>query len=211
MKCVRVQLKPFFSCLVSSTHALSAAHCKRTISRIGLLIGEHDVNIGSDTPYTVLLKIAAFTQHPNFDTITNANDIALVKASTTINFTRGVQPACLPFKFRNINLISKSVQALGWGSKEFAGPQSSKLQGVTLDIVSSRTCSAKQICTFTRFKDTCQSDSGGPLLYIENGTTYHVGIISYGIACATDVAVNTKVASYLDWILENTRTTYCVR
>lgn len=54
---------------------------------------------------------------------------------------------------------------------------------------------------------------GGPLFYIENNIIFHVGIVSYGVACASNQpSVNTRVTAYLDWIQQNTRsTTYCVR
>lgn len=52
-----------------------------------------------------------------------------------------------------------------------------------------------------------QSDSGGPLLWTDPATkTLSIlGIISYGIQCATpNPSVNTRVSSYLDWIESST-------
>lgn len=101
---------------VSASHALSAGHCllDRKVSELGLIVGEHDVTIGSDTPYTVLLRIASVAIHPNFDSITGVNDIALIKTLNTMTFTRGVQPACLPFKFKGESLVNSTVEAIGW-------------------------------------------------------------------------------------------------
>lgn len=101
---------------VSSTHALSAAHCfmDRTISNLGLLVGEHDISKGTETPFTVLLKISALMIHQKFNIRTNANDIALIKTKDAIKFTSGVQPACLPFKFRGQSLVGSQVQGTGW-------------------------------------------------------------------------------------------------
>lgn len=86
----------------------------RRLSAIALVVGEHDVTIGSETPYTVLLRISSFTIHPRFDRNTGANDIALGKTLNAMTFTLGVQPACLPFKFKGESLVHKTVEALGW-------------------------------------------------------------------------------------------------
>ncbi|CRL05673.1 CLUMA_CG018706, isoform A [Clunio marinus] len=157
--------------IISSTHALSAAHCSigREISSLGLLVGEHDTTKGSETPFTKLLKIASFTNHPTFSQETNADDIALIRIQNSMTFTYGVQPACLPFKFRKRTFVNTSVEALGWyvlltycwkGATEFSGPQSNVLKHVRLSIVNSESCTSKQICSFAKNKDTCQSDSG---------------------------------------------------
>lgn len=51
-----------------------------------------------------------------------------------------------------------------------------------------------------------QSDSGGPLIYIDSmNRVYNIGIVSYGIACASNhPGVNTRVTEFLDWIIKNT-------
>lgn len=52
--------------------------------------------------------------------------------------------------------------------------------------------------------DSCQGDSGGPLQYFPaaNSTLATlVGVVSFGLSCATDVpGIYTRVAYYLDWI-----------
>lgn len=63
------------------------------------------------------------------------------------------------------------------------------------------------ICTYTPGKDTCQFDSGGPLLWMNpsNRRLYLTGIVSFGVGCGSDnPAVNTRVSSYLDWIVSKT-------
>lgn len=118
------------------------------------------------------------------------------------------------------------------GQTQFAGTQSDVLKQTTLTIVNSGNCTSKQMCSFARSKDTCQGDSGmhikvfqfsiflrkcmflgGPLLYADNNVIFLVGIVSYGIGCASNhPSVNTRVTAYLDWIEVNTRSTnYCVK
>jgi hypothetical protein len=101
---------------VSATNALSAAHCKsnRLNVNIGVIVGEHDTSRGDDSTYTSLLRIAHLLIHPKYNSITNANDIALVRFREPLKFNKGVQPACLPFKFMSESFVSRNVQAVGW-------------------------------------------------------------------------------------------------
>lgn len=71
--------------------------------------------------------------------------------------------------------------------------------------------SSNQICTYAPGKDACQSDSGGPLYYFERdiGRMLQVGVISYGLACATTKpSVNVRVTSHLVWIVSSTNGEY---
>lgn len=64
--------------------------------------------------------------------------------------------------------------------------------------------SGSQMCALNALehKDACQGDSGGPIfLYHESGVSTIVGIVSFGISCASSLpAVYTRIASYTDWI-----------
>jgi hypothetical protein len=81
---------------------------------LALLIGEHDTSKGSESPYTQLLRIASFKIHEKFDEKNNSNDIGIIRTREPMKFSVGIQPACLPFKFRNEKFIGRSVKALGW-------------------------------------------------------------------------------------------------
>ena len=58
------------------------------------------------------------------------------------------------------------------------------------------------------FIDTCQADSGGPLMMFRSDTKVWelVGITSFGQGCARPsyAGVYTRVAAYHDWIKQNT-------
>lgn len=201
--------------IISNTHAISAAHCSlgRKITRMAIVVGEHNVTTGTETAYTALHLIASFLRHPKYNSSSNANDISIITTVTTIRFNFGVGPACLPFKFRSTTFVGNTVVALGWGAKEFSGPSSSVLLNVFLNVVKSNYCLTDQLCTLSRGFDTCQNDSGGPLFYVENNELFVVAIVSFGFACATDKpSVNTRVTSYIDWIVKNTKSkAYCAR
>ncbi|PSN32729.1 Venom serine protease 34 [Blattella germanica] len=138
-----------------------------------------------------------------------------------MTFSLEVGPACLPFRYPELPSIGEKVQVLGWGTIAQSEEKSQVLLGTQLDVIDIETCQSKfnnvtnkQICTYTKGTDSCQADSGGPLLV--QGADRRVrlfGIISYGKGCATTLpGVNTRVGSYLHWILEATQDeVFCVR
>ncbi|XP_039436952.1 venom serine protease-like [Culex pipiens pallens] len=209
--------KPFCGAtIISNRHAITAAHCllSRKIADTVLLVGDHDLSTGTDSPYAVLMPLTTFTSHTGYRAQTSVNDIALVRTRDEIVFTRGVGPACLPWQWPTATFNGQIVEATGWGTVDFGAPTSSVLQKVSLNVISNESCrtkmagvTASQLCTFTAGKDTCQYDSGGPILYTNpnNGVVFHVGVISYGVACASSSpSVNTRITSYLTWIKANT-------
>nr|XP_012221822.1 PREDICTED: venom serine protease 34-like isoform X1 [Linepithema humile] len=208
------------SSIISQTHVLTAAHCvtDRNANRVGVLVGDHDVTTDIDTSAARLYVASRFDIHPLYNPATLENDIAVVTVNSIINFSEEVGPACLPFQHRFDSFAGNYVDLLGWGTTEFGGMKSSTLQKVMVSVITYRECHRyypgllySQLCTYGEGKDACQFDSGGPVLW-QNPTTKRevlVGIISYGIACGNnEPAINTRVGSYVDWILEVTSSRY---
>ncbi|XP_059607767.1 venom serine protease 34-like [Phlebotomus argentipes] len=203
--------------IISNSHALTAAHCTRSVAvtRAGLLVGEHDLSTGLDTPFTQLLTVSRYIVHPGYLANPSRNDIALVQPRTLIFFNAGVAPVCLPFLHSANTFQGTRVEAAGWGTLEYGGPRSNRLQRVTLDVVANSVCTSRlnnpniltsHLCTFTPGRDTCQYDSGGPLMWTNprNGLLYLTSLASFGSQCATTPSVNTRVTSFLTWIRQNT-------
>lgn len=99
------------------------------------------------------------------------------------------------------------------------GRQSTRKQEVELPVVNHRMCRNKfkelgislskdQLCAGGVWGyDTCDGDSGNPLMkFTAHGWVVH-GIVSFGRGCGLDdfPAVYTKVANYDDWIRRNIR------
>jgi secreted trypsin-like serine protease len=93
---------------------------------------------------------------------------------------------------------------------------SDTVQQVDLPVVDNATC-ARASTTYRSItnnmfcagyrnqpKDTCYGDSGGPiLLQNSQGTGWvQIGLVSFGVTCATNYGVNTRVANYLDWLAQ---------
>ncbi|XP_044744420.1 venom serine protease-like isoform X2 [Coccinella septempunctata] len=210
--------------IISQRYAVTAAHCltSKLPKNIGLLVGDHNISTGADTPYAQIYLTERFIIHPEFNPQTQNNDIAMVKTRMNIAFSLYVGPVCLPFRYTTNDFRGLPVTALGWGSEEFSGPRSEVLQEVTLNVISNQQCSYteknitdKQLCTYASNKDSCQSDSGGPLVYLESSIRrlQLVGVISFGLGCATlRPSVNVRVTSFLSWIVSQTSdTNYCIR
>ncbi|RZB40648.1 Trypsin and/or CUB domain containing protein [Asbolus verrucosus] len=211
--------------IISERYALTAAHCllHQEPTNVGLLVGDHNLTTGTDTAAAALYRVVEFKPHPFYDSSVQQNDIAVVKTQLPIKFSVYVGPVCLPFRYTLADFYSATVIALGWGFLDFSGPKSDTLQEVDLSVVSNTECaasipdpiSANQICTYASMRDACLSDSGGPLLWQDPHTRklQLVGIISYGIGCATKKpGVNTRVTSYLSWIASVTSdAVYCIK
>uniref|UniRef100_A0A182JMW6 Peptidase S1 domain-containing protein n=1 Tax=Anopheles atroparvus TaxID=41427 RepID=A0A182JMW6_ANOAO len=203
--------------IVTNYHAVTAAHCfmGRSIVNLALLVGEHDITTGAETPYTALLLLASVKLHESYNPTLSTNDVAIVRTRSEIVFNAGVGPACLPLKYAGASFAGITLEAIGWGTLDYGAPKSNVPMKVGLAVVTPSQCSAmypnfsttQQLCTLTPNKDTCQSDSGGPLFYTDayNQRVYLLGTIGYGIACASDKpSVNANVLYYMQWIVNNT-------
>lgn len=209
------------STIISVRYVLTAAHCmtNRNYTRLGVLVGDHDISSGTDTNATMLYRVKKVIVHPNY-AHDNFNDVALLKTRTKMEFGNEVGPACLPFQHSPDTFAGSFVQLLGWGTTSFGGPPSDILQKVTVSVLTNLQCTKfypdltpQQMCTYAKDKDACQMDSGGPVLW-QNPTTKRfvlVGIISMGIGCGDTAGVNTRVGAYIDWIVSETAdSTYCI-
>lgn len=93
---------------VSENYAVTAAHCfnvKRQISVIYLLVGDHDISKGDDTPYAAIYAAKRIIIHSGYvpESDDQNNDIALVQTVNPISWKRTIGPACLPFIFTGFN------------------------------------------------------------------------------------------------------------
>ena len=57
-------------------------------------------------------------------------------------------------------------------------------------------------------EDSCNGDSGGPLMVSKNDVRYQIGVVSFGtgkrIPCGAGIpGVYTKVTKFLPWIAKN--------
>lgn len=223
---VDAQIKDIFcgATVIARRYCLTAAHCllNRPTTYTGVLVGDHDIRSGTETNSAKLLRAESFQAHPDYNSATQQNDIAVVRVAEDIVFSPEVGPACLPFRFPTTS-VGTVVEVLGWGTLEYTGAKSDKLMGTQLDVVNISRCqqtfgskvsTTNQLCTYRTGTDACQADSGGPLLWQGPGARLQLlGVVSYGKSCAAQYpGVNTRVSPYINWILSVTPDAqYCVR
>ncbi|CAH0404314.1 unnamed protein product [Chilo suppressalis] len=190
--------------LVSRWYVATAAHCvSRARPRdISVWLGALDTTAGADTARK--LGVVQKILHPLFQfrmTQPDRYDIALLKLSRPITYTSHILPICLPDY--DMELRGKSGVIAGWGKTEASNGHTGTnlLRSATVPILSREQCikwhQSKQISVEIHsemicaghsdgHQDACLGDSGGPLIVLDNGRYYLVGITSAGFGCGVD-------------------------
>lgn len=185
---------------------VTAAHCLQHVTTTSVL----KVRAGSSFWISggVLIGVAAFKYHEQYNEITMVNDIAIIRLSTTLSFSSTIRPISLA-SVAPPNGAAAAVS--GWGTTQFGSSTSpTQLKYVDMKILSRRQCASSvygygseigesMICTYSVGKDSCQGDSGGPL--VSGGVL--VGVVSWGIKCASPEypGVYADVADLHTWVI----------
>ncbi|WP_281502371.1 serine protease [Alcanivorax sp. S6407] len=203
--------------LIAPQWVVTAAHC---VVAEGQQVAPNVLFVslgGTNRLGTAMEKhsVSAVLVHPYYRSDNYHNDIALLRLGTASQLeTMDLAKSAVT---KDIAANPKeSLLALGWGYTSNNTLQlSDTLQEVQLDYVSDSYCASQwsqlwsgQICAGEMdpaplAQDTCRGDSGGPLIYSQDGQQWLVGITSYGHeTCATNgvPAVYTRIDSYLDWL-----------
>jgi len=199
--------------LISDEFVLTAAHCAEDASRFDILAGAHNVRASSEPERVEISSYNGWT-HPDWDTNTLANDLALIRLPEKITFNDYIIPACLPTP----DLVAKEgdlVTPIGWGRPSDSASGISPVLRMVRDlpIITNKECNDVYgivgdgvVCMDTSGgKGTCNGDSGGPLGYYDETRErwIEVGIVSFGASAGCEVGYPsgfTRTNYYLDWI-----------
>ncbi|XP_050312699.1 phenoloxidase-activating factor 1-like isoform X2 [Anthonomus grandis grandis] len=212
--------------LIHAKYVLTAAHCIHSeFSKVrgdpySVLLGEHNTTTKIDcSPGGTFCadpvqtsRISNIVVHKEYQQSSknHHHDIALIHLRKAIKLTDFVQPICLQ---TNNELNVKKYYISGWGKTETSESSPVKLK-VDLVPFDKQECQEKfdmlnleidntQICAGgEKLKDSCNGDSGGPLMTF-NGTNYFAsGLVSYGIGCGMPgwPGIYTSIPAYIDWI-----------
>jgi secreted trypsin-like serine protease len=206
---------------------ITAAHCvdkSSTNPQIDIVAGAHKKTSKADGEQSV--PAAQVVVHPRYGAggATNNNDIAIIKLSRPIKFSRTIQPACLPSPNEKI-ADGTSGTVAGWGTLQEGGRTPDTLQQVSIPTISYQKCASQygssRINEQTQFcggfdqggKDSCQGDSGGPYFFQGRNGAVLQGVVSWGAGCARAryAGVYARVANYLDWIQQNVNSLSSIR
>uniref|UniRef100_A0A667XFI7 Peptidase S1 domain-containing protein n=1 Tax=Myripristis murdjan TaxID=586833 RepID=A0A667XFI7_9TELE len=199
--------------LINREWILSAAHCFDSTARcatFGWTIYLGRDTQGSINPNEESRTLSQIIRHPDYSSITNDNDIALLRLSSPVDFTDYIRPVCLAAA-GSVFPAGTTSWVTGWGNiVPLPAPQ--RLQEVDVPIVSNTVCNANygggitdnMICAGLSEggKDSCQGDSGGPMVNKQGSQWIQSGVVSFGQGCAEPnfPGVYARVSRYQSWI-----------
>ncbi len=188
--------------LIAPRWILTAAHCKPNTDDV-VIIGRTNFLEPTGREFGIQQVIS----HPDYDSVTKANDIALIYLETEADNPE------LPLEAAGASSrAGEDAWAVGWGTTESGGELSIKLREVDVPISELSVCRDQygdpaildsMLCAGKPDKDSCQGDSGGPLMVSSGENSWiQVGIVSFGRGCghSSYLGVYTKVAAYAGWI-----------
>ena len=185
--------------LVAPNFVLTAAHCvrnynepnpKRFAWEIGAFCDPDNLSNNCDQA-SDFREVVGVHVHPNYSG-NKINDLVLMRLSG-----RSSQPYIEPDDGSAVSRyvndgLGDYLKVMGYGrTSNRPGSNPFVLQSTELQYVNEATCSSiyqkldrevtgDMLCTYAPFKDTCNGDSGGPVVKEFNGRNVLVGVISWG-------------------------------
>ncbi|XP_050441670.1 serine protease nudel [Adelges cooleyi] len=202
--------------ILNDKWVMTAAHCVNQYQKHFYEVQAGILRRFSFSPMEQSRTVTHVIVHSLYSKATMKNDLAILKLEDSLEFNRWVRPVCLPdTKFNWFPLPGTFCTAVGWGATVEHGPDPDNMREVEVPILAE--CKHKEdregeeICAgfLSGGHDTCQGDSGGPLLCKEPTNInkwYVAGVVSHGEGCARpqEPGVYTRVALFMDWIVEVT-------
>ena len=176
--------------VVAPRWVLTAAHCM-TDTRprdIQVVVGKTDLEAaGGQTLRAKQIKI-----HPRYED-TGTFDAALIRTNRAMDVPR---IPLVPLRNQSLEQSGAPLTVTGWGTEFFGSPViPSRMKEVDVEAVADADCvtnglmgfkERSEMCAEELGGDSCQGDSGGPLFgRLDSGRRVQVGIVSYGLGCAT--------------------------
>ncbi|XP_030601164.1 ST14 transmembrane serine protease matriptase a [Archocentrus centrarchus] len=207
--------------LISPNWLVTAAHCVQDegslkLSQAGaweIYLGLHRQNqLGSPAEKRNLKQIIP---HPNYNSFTFDNDIALMQLDSPVSYTDYIRPICLPSPQHDFP-VGEGVTITGWGATREGGSAATVLQKASVRIINQTVCNnlmggqltSRMFCAgvLSGGVDACQGDSGGPLSSPSGSRAFLAGVVSWGDGCArrNKPGIYTRVTKFRAWIKENT-------
>uniref|UniRef100_A0A4W2E4J3 Peptidase S1 domain-containing protein n=1 Tax=Bos indicus x Bos taurus TaxID=30522 RepID=A0A4W2E4J3_BOBOX len=217
--------------LLNRRWALSAAHCfEKALSSLDSNRNPFhwSVQFGELSAAPSIWNLQAYYNRYNVDQIflsphylgAPVYDIALLKLSSSVTYTKYIQPICVMASISEFENRS-DCWVTGWGDieEELSLPSPYTLQEVQVGIINTTMCNhlfsmpdfridiwGDMICAGEPQggKDSCFGDSGGPLVCEKKGLWYQVGVVSWGVGCGRPnrPGVYTNISVHYKWIRE---------
>ncbi|XP_043517767.1 phenoloxidase-activating factor 2 [Frieseomelitta varia] len=210
--------------LITPNHVLTVAHKVASYTNGGLKVrlGEWDVQSTTETYAVQDYSIKKISIHPGYNSANLQNDIAIIVLSGTVPVANSlnINTACFP---TGLPAASTRCWVSGWGKDAFGtnGKYQSIMKEVDVPIIDQSTCeSALRKTRLGQFfmlnkssficaggeqgKDACTGDGGSPLVCQSGNQWQVVGMVAWGIGCATSnvPGVYVNVYNYIPWITQ---------
>jgi trypsin len=176
--------------VIGTRWVLTAAHClvDTKPGEIQVAVGRTDID---DLSTGQTLTADRIVVHPDYAE-TGTFDAALVRVTEDI---AAPSVALAAVGEDSLEQQGAPLTVAGWGTEFFGSPFiPAGLKSVDLTAVADDSCTTNglmgfqpgsELCAEAIGGDSCQGDSGGPLFGTVAGRVTQVGIVSYGLGCAT--------------------------
>ncbi len=200
--------------LIAPEWILTAAHCleEESADSVDVVIGRNTLS-SSDGERIPAEQIILHSDY--MDGSDENADIALIKLSRPATEGEIISLANNQTT-GHLDDAGVDVTVSGWGLlHELDETSPDELHDVSTEIVSNELCNVAYdgeinnsvLCAGEEEggKDSCNGDSGGPLITNEGGEPLQVGVVSWGEGCGLEnyYGVYTRVAAFQDWMAEH--------
>jgi len=176
--------------VIGTEWVLTAAHCLVDTEPGDIQVGVGRTDL-DDLATGQTLSVDRIVVHPDYAD-TGTFDAALIHVTAPI---ASPSVALTTVGEDSLEVDGAPLTVAGWGTEFFGSPViPSGLKSVDVSAVADDRCTTNglmgfqadsEICAETIGGHSCQGDSGGPLFGTVAGRVTQVGIVSYGLGCAT--------------------------
>ncbi|ODM99895.1 Transmembrane protease serine 9 [Orchesella cincta] len=195
--------------VVAETFLISAAHCFHNnpyldytsdrfvdLTSLNVTVGEYSLKNQNEAT-EIVTSLKKIHLHPHYDPKQKQNDIAVLEIADGISKAPEVSPVCLPNEDYS-KIITKGTKAtvVGWGKLNHSQNYNDwktkvdQLKKVDVTIWDTETCvdrykdflefpSESFLCAGEKGKESCEGDSGSPLMHLNSeGVWTAIGIVA---------------------------------
>ncbi|KAM9096141.1 putative threonine protease PRSS50 isoform 1-T1 [Sarcophilus harrisii] len=214
--------------LIAPKWVLTAANCVKKNDTLNVLLGT--TILTEETNYSARVLVQEVVIHPNYQQnrywswIGRENNLALLKLSDKVNYTKQMSPVCIASSAIDLR-VGSFCWITGWGQTKVGDPDESVplspiLQEAEISIMHNDDCdtlyhdvsevpsivriiSSSMLCSdYSRGRDFCYGDDGSPLVCEIDHTWFQVGVVSWTLGCAhlETPGVYSRISEYSKWI-----------
>ena len=204
--------------IVTQWHILTAADCVWNTPPSMVFVRVADVRISVIDEGERDFAVSDIHVHHPRDGARLADNVALLRLATPLQFDSHVQPACLPESGAGHSVFLQCDIA-GWGRANSSDILPDKLRSDTVPLASDEFCTAPEVFAdrFVRNKTvcsgpnrhgqlhSCRGDSGSGLTCLDKaaGRVLAFGLLAAGEkqGCGRRAGIYAKLSGFVDWIL----------